>query len=217
MHTAHSMMAGFDKSPAPSATVESNDAFHDVSDVRPFHLPHIFNKCTADDSAACTLNVTTVDMPIWETLEGEDTGFISTSAIEMRVKMKSREALWQAAGISNVNSTETDLTATICRDINQAAIDWAVAHAGPNALARYNRVGQKYTVGLDVNSPIGITGPTWIKKQLQYNQVPPAGGTKSTVQIRSPFFFVKNKNNGDEPFTDPVGMPYCKLLSPARA
>jgi hypothetical protein len=40
----------------------SKDAFHDVSDTRPFHLPHIFNKCTG--TARCVLNSTTVTMPI---------------------------------------------------------------------------------------------------------------------------------------------------------
>ena len=43
--------------------VVANDAFHDVSDVRPFHLPHIWNNCT-DPTANCTLNVTTVTMPM---------------------------------------------------------------------------------------------------------------------------------------------------------
>jgi hypothetical protein len=42
-------------------SVVSNDAFHDVSDVTPFHLAHIFNAGSCG-SGACVLNSTTVDM-----------------------------------------------------------------------------------------------------------------------------------------------------------
>lgn len=111
-------MAGFDVAPkgaAGSTSMTSNDAYHDVSDVRPFHLPHIFNNCTTGETT-CVLNATTVDMPVFDTLENADTGFVAISAVEMRVKMKSREAFWQAAGIPNVNSTVTDLTGSRCRE-----------------------------------------------------------------------------------------------------
>lgn len=65
MSTAHKMMAGLDQIPAGSVpgprSVVSNDAFHDVSDVTPFHLAHIFNAGSCG-SGPCVLNATTVDM-----------------------------------------------------------------------------------------------------------------------------------------------------------
>ena len=42
---AGSMIAGMAVSANPKAVVTTKDAFHDVSDVHPFHLPHIFNAC----------------------------------------------------------------------------------------------------------------------------------------------------------------------------
>lgn len=140
-----------------------------MSDVRPFHLPHIFNECAPAD-ASCTLNMTTVDMLMHETLDAEDTGFVPTSATEMRVKMKSREAMWQAAGIPNVDYNKTDLNITRCRTINEAVWSWAQNAAGNATLARFEKLGEPYLMGDDVDSPIGITGPTWIKKKLQYNR-----------------------------------------------
>ena len=42
------------------ATSETLDSFHDVSDVHPFHLPHIFNDCDGlAQGAECVLNSTT--------------------------------------------------------------------------------------------------------------------------------------------------------------
>lgn len=190
------MMAGLDQIPGGStASIVSNDAFHDVSDVTPFHLAHIFNTCSA--GAACVLNATTVDMLMFETLESEDTGFVSISAVEMRVKLKSREAFWQAAGVANVDSNATDLTGSRCKEINAAALAWAVSAAAPATMARYTKIGEPYVMGDDVNSPIGITGPTWIKKALQYNRQTNGPNGRSFVEVVSPRFFVKNKNDGE--------------------
>lgn len=215
MTHAHRIMAGFEESPKPDVTLHSADAFHDVSDVRPFHLPHIFNECQPQQQS-CSLNLTTVDMLIFETLESEDTGFISISAIEMRVKMKSREAMWQAAGIPDVDYNTTDLNTTRCKAINQAVWDWAKGQAGSKTMARFDKVGEPYVIGEDVNSPIGITGPTWIKKQLEYTRAPGPTG-RSTMVVQSPYFAIANKNDGNVSYLHPVGYHYCKLLSPARA
>jgi hypothetical protein len=66
-------------------------------------------------------------------------------------------------------------------------------------------------------SHAACAGPTWIGKALEYNRQNNGPNGHSYIQIQSPRFFVKNKNDGNESFTDPVGMHYCKLLSPARA
>ena len=146
----------------------------------------------------------------------EDTGFVPISAVEMRVKLKSREAMWQAAGITNVDYNKTDLNITRCMAINKAVWDWAVETAGNKTMARFKRLGQPYLMGDDVDSPIGITGPTWIKKPLQYTAESDAAN-RSIVRVQSPYFAIKNQNDGNVSYLRPVGYHYCKLLSPARA
>jgi hypothetical protein len=49
------------------------DAFHDVSDVRPFHLPHIFDPkpgSACSGPKECLINSTTVTMPIYDLKAG---------------------------------------------------------------------------------------------------------------------------------------------------
>ena len=64
MQVANPLVAGFALSNRSTALVTSNDAFHDVADTHPFHLPHIFNQCDPDPSRPCDLNTTTVTMPV---------------------------------------------------------------------------------------------------------------------------------------------------------
>merc|ERR1719472_490406 len=90
------------KGAVPGATIETKDAFHDVSDVRPFHLPHIFKpkpgtKCA--DPGGCQIESTTVTMPIYDIRDELDTGLWPVTATEFRTKLKSRQAMQQSAGI----------------------------------------------------------------------------------------------------------------------
>jgi len=209
MNNAQKIMAGFDKSAKPSQKILTRDAFEDVSDVRPFHLPHIFNLCTSANDESCVLNTTTVDMPIYEELDKLDTGFASISAYEQRVKLKSRQAMWQAAGLE-ANFSETDAPLTRCKEINQAALDWATKTAGAKTMERYKRLGNPYVIVDDTYAGIGITGPKWIKMELIYTQI------DNRMEISAPTFSTENKNNGDEPYYKTVGYHYCKVLSPAR-
>jgi len=216
-NTAANIVAGFEQTPASQSTLVSKDAFHDVSDVRPFHLPHIFEPkpgtaCT--DPAKCYINVTTVSMPIYDFKDDFDTGLWPVTASEFRTKFKSREALQQAAGLPNVNYTATDeLNTKICQSINQAAYDWALKSASSKARERFLKHGQPYVFLEDKKSGFGVTGPTWIHDALAYTP----SKDKKTVEVQSHYFPLKNKNLGDVPFIQTVGYHYCKLLSPARA
>jgi hypothetical protein len=207
---AHGAVAG--------ASISTKDSFHDVSDVRPFHLPHIFQPkpgtaCSAKDGA-CEIESTTVSMPIYDAKDGLDTGLYPITASEFRTKLKSRQAVWEKAGAINVDFNVTDKSnMTICRAINQASLDWALAHASPKALSRYNSKGQQYRLADDTYAGIGVTGPTWIKKALIYT----VSADQKYVDISAPTFATENKNLGDESYTNTVGYHYCKLLSPARA
>ena len=216
-NTAAGMVAGFESTAAAQSKLITKDAFHDVSDVRPFHLPHIFEPqpgtaCT--DPSKCYINATTVSMPIYDFKDDFDTGLWPVTASEFRTKFKSREALQQAAGLPDVNYTATDeLNTKICQSINQAAYDWALKTASSKARDRFLKHGQPYVFAEDKKSGFGITGPTWIHDALSFTP----SQDKKTVTVQSHYFPLKNKNLGDVPFIQTVGYHYCKLLSPARA
>eukprot|EP00931_Biecheleriopsis_adriatica_P066218 TRINITY_DN40617_c0_g1_i1.p1 TRINITY_DN40617_c0_g1~~TRINITY_DN40617_c0_g1_i1.p1 ORF type:complete len:568 (-),score=118.73 TRINITY_DN40617_c0_g1_i1:93-1796(-) len=211
------MMAGFEGTAAATATIIDSDAFQDVSDVRPFHLPHIFEPepgTACKDPASCRINVTTVTMPIYDLRDALDTGLYPVTVSEYRTKFKSREALQQQAGLQDVNFTETDkLNTQTCRLINQAAYDWALNKASPKALARFKKYGQPFVFVEDLKSGIGPTGPTWIHDALKFEP----SDDKKVVKVQSHYFTTGNKNLGKVSFLETVGYHYCKLLSPARA
>lgn len=83
-----------------TASVMDFDAFHPVYQINPVHLPHVINNCTSP-SKYCIITTLTVTQNVYEMLDSLDTGFVSTSASEMRVKLKSRQSIMQAAGYKN--------------------------------------------------------------------------------------------------------------------
>ena len=226
MQSAQKLMAGLEWSAAAGrASISTKDAFHDVSDVRPFHLPHIFSPPPGEacpvhqpsglaSAVPCVINSTTVTMPIHDATDSLDTGLGPVGATEFRTKLKSRQAVWEKAGLTHVDFNVTDKANTsACRDINAAAWAWALGRASQAAVARLHAHGRPLAFAPDVWSGIGITGPKWIHDKLQYT--PSADG--SVVNVAAPYFALPNKNLGDEPYVVTVGYHYCKLLSPARA
>merc|ERR1712048_282227 len=106
----------------------------------------------------------------------------------------------------------------MCKNINQAAFDWAINHAKSSVKSRYEKNGEPMVMVDDVEATIGITGPEWIKDELVYKRVSdPKSPTKTRIEVQSWKFVVGNTNKGNVPWYLPVGMHYCKLLSPARA
>jgi hypothetical protein len=203
--------------PTP-ASITSKDAFHDVSDTHPFHLPHVFNSCKTPD-AACVLNATTVTMPLVKPgdLWPAETASAPLSALELRTKLKSKEAVWTSAGVPGASSALDD-SVTLCRDINQAALDWAVERAEAAVKSRYVSSGEPLVIVDDKEATIGLTGPEWIKDELKFSRVSDkTSPTGTRLEVQSWKFVVGNFNSGDVPWFFPVGMHYCKLLSPARA
>lgn len=212
---AQLMIAGMAISANPNAAVTTKDAFHDVSDVRPFHLPHIFNTCKAGDPT-CSLNISTVTMPIVKpgALFPNSTT-PPLSAFEMRTKLKSREAVWEAAGLGKQDGKKTDGNLTMCKAINQLAYTWALQHADASTLARYQKDGQPMVMVDDKVAKIGFEGPEWIQDELVYTKI--GDGPAGRIEVQSWQFVVPNTNQGNDPWFFPVGMHYCKLFSPARA
>ena len=214
VRTAQPMMAGFDHSPAAAtAVMQTRDAFHDVSDVRPFHLPHVFQPppgeaCSNTTAAQCVINSTTVTMPIFDPADAFDTGFAPLSARELRSKLKSRQSLWQKAGVAGVDFEVTDRNNTrACADINSAAYQWALQRASLAARARFQRAGTPLAFDDDVWSGIGITGPKWIHAPLRFTS------NGSAVLVAAPTFATPNRNLGDEPFLLTVGYHCAETAS----
>lgn len=195
----------------------TNDAFQDVADTHPFHLPHIFNTCAKPD-ASCVLNVTTVTMPVQKTGPLWPKGKSAPlSVLELKTKFKSREAIRTNANDPTA-SPDLDKVSDLCKNINQAAFNWALNHAEPSVKSRYETCGEPMVMVDDVEATIGITGPEWIKDELVFKRVPDDHSPTTTrVEVQSWKFVVANTAGGDLPWFFPVGMHYCKLLSPARA
>jgi len=198
---AQASMAGLD-----DVTVHTTDAIHPVSDIRPIHLPHIWSDPCPSEKG-CVINVTTVSYPVYATLDPLDTGFYQTSATELKVKLKSRQSMWIAAGRKNVNFTETDVNVNSCADINKQSYQWALDNAGPEALARFKKIGTPLLFGDDIF--LGNAGPLWIENPLQFNWAK----DKSSVTVRAPC----SHTPVDYSIKSAAGFHYCKILSPARA
>jgi hypothetical protein len=104
-----------------------------------------------------------------------DTGFRPIAAREFKSKLKSREAVYAAAGIdpSTFNTVSTDYplaqngTGDRCAEINQAAIDWAYSKLPPATASRFDAHGQKLVVGPDVPTCAGGRWDVYSKNMFQ--------------------------------------------------
>jgi len=213
---AQQMMADFSgSSNAPWVTMTCKNSFHDVADVHPFHLPHIFNSC-AKDEQECVLNVTSVTQPLYK--DDKDVGYMPIAAYELKTKLKSRQAMYQAVGLPADNMDDFDKNMTLCREINEASFSYAFNKLPSSAQQRYSLKGEPLVPIDDHQSGIGITGPTWIGDEMLYNRELSSSGFVSTkVTLQSFTFLVNNINQGDVPFWITAGYHYCKVLSPFKA
>ena len=199
---AQTVMGGLTK-----AKLVDKDAFHPVYQINPIHLPHILNNCS--QPANCTLQTVTVSQNIYDTGDSLDTGFVPTSASEIKAKLKSRQSILEAAGFKNVDFNKSD-GPSICRDINQESYNWAKLNAGDETLARFERFGVPMEMGED-KGPYNA-GPLWIWTPLSLSKTTNSSGGM-TLEVRAPMmrtptnYFIKAS----------AGFHYCKLLSPARA
>jgi hypothetical protein len=217
MGKASDMNADLESSDRPTATVISNDAFQDVSDTHPFHLPNIFNECSSDDlTAPCELNITTVTQPVLKAGDLFPEDAVILSAFEFKTKFKSRQAIWSRAGLGE-GTEDLDQGTNNCKLINEQSYQWALENAEPSVRQTFEEYGEPYVMVDDVEVSIGKKGPTWIEKEMIYICVVDETTGKSRIEIQSWSFVVANKKDGDTPWFIPVGMHYCKLLSPARA
>ena len=190
------------------AHLNDTDTFHPVWQINPIHLPHILNNCSSPTSS-CVLKSITVSQCVYDEMDKLDTGFIPTSAFEIRAKLKSRQAVMEAAGYQNVNFNTSD-GSSICKVINQQAYTWALLNAGSRTAERFQTVGVGMVMGED-KGPYNA-GPLWIWTPISFEKGKnETGGVIQevrSVMMRTPVdYFIKAS----------AGFHYCKLLSPARA
>eukprot|EP00475_Leptophrys_vorax_P006607 TRINITY_DN1410_c0_g1_i3.p1 TRINITY_DN1410_c0_g1~~TRINITY_DN1410_c0_g1_i3.p1 ORF type:complete len:532 (-),score=137.41 TRINITY_DN1410_c0_g1_i3:69-1664(-) len=195
-------------------TLDVTNQFVQLSSLPPFgefHLPVMSN----DSSDPTLRHLTTYSQCSWETLDGLDTGFISTSATEIGTKMMSRQCNYiRGVGLSENPDAPFSLDdPNFCAEINNAAYQWAIDNAGATTRSRFQSVGQKYVFGDDVAE---FAGPLWLNAALQYNTQTGSDGVQVT-QIVAPMIKTSADFIQIPLLPDPSCYHYCKLLSPARA
>ena len=117
--------------------------------------------------------------------------------------------MWEVAGLGKQSGDVDKKNLTLCREANQLAWDWALSNADASVRARFAKSGEPFVMVDDVEAPIGLTGSTWIKKELVYTRT-----KENTIEVQSWTFVVPESPIKTKYL--PTGMHYCKLLSPAR-
>lgn len=190
------------------ATLVDKDAFHPVYQINPEHFPHILNNCSQPNNS-CTLRTVTVSQNVYDTGDSLDTGFVFTSASEIRAKLKSRQAVMEAVGYKNVDFNTTD-GSSLCKIINEQSYEWAKRNAGNKTLSRFERFGVPMVMGED-KGPYNA-GPLWIWTPLSLSKTTNSSGG-AILEVRAPMM----RTPTDYFIEASAGFHYCKLLSPARA
>merc|ERR1712137_76225 len=98
----------------------------------------------------------------------------------MKAKLMSRQSVQVKAGNKTADFHEDDEVGSRCADINQKALDWALANTDEKTIARYNKYGKKLAIGDDLG-PYNA-GPLWIWQYLEYAD----NADKTQTLLRSP-------------------------------
>merc|ERR1712087_661453 len=211
-------MCGFDKE--HKVSIQNTDSFHSFSTsfFHP-HYPHIWNNCTSSKGKECVLNTSTATQNVYAVdpvdffADLVDTGGHSTSAIEVRHKMKSRQFCNEQLGVQSVNgmkSVAEDLE--ICGKINQGVIDWALRTAPKQTVARYLKYGEPLVPGADVKA---TTGTEWTFNALKMERKCDNQTHRHFTELTSYYLLSKTQSEGCK-FGNACGDHYCKLISPAH-
>lgn len=201
---AHRIMAG--EIPNKLVSISNDDNFHLAYTVYPYHHPQLNNTCEDTKSKTnCTIYAISTTENIYES--SDDDGVHAVGATEMKTKLKSREAIWIAAGDKTADFHQLDEVTDRCSEINAYTIKWAYDQSSAEAKARYNKVGQKLVAGPDLG-PYN-DGPSWIWRAMQYVE----NADKTEMSVQSPAM----KFKADYILGFSAGIHYCKLLSPFRA
>ena len=181
------------------ATIKNIDNFHQIATI---HSPGVQNNkvCGPTEGTSCVLNTWTVTQNVYDLINAADTGGSPQGALEMEAKMLSTSDIQFHSGVQNPNFLQLDgSSSNKCQQINKMALQWALSKADPTTLARYNRLGNKLTMGNDIEAGNTLS---WIKSKLNFE----TNGTATQTVVSSSFVSSKT-----------YGTHYCKILSPYRA
>jgi hypothetical protein len=197
-------------------TVETLDAFQNVAETKPIHLPHIWNSCFG--KSPCVLNETTVSENVYDLLDDKlDPGFTLIAATEIRVKFKSRQSIIEAT--SDQNASKLDFRKTdppsVCQSINQAIYKDALELVEPRRLEFYKKYGTPMVFVEDKTGAVPA-GPLWIYDHLKFDMKKNSTTGVNEMQVQSVGFVTQLDTifNLFSPYV--AGFHYCKLISPAR-
>jgi len=140
-----------------NVTIQSHDRFYPAANIFPDPLPEIFNTCTKQND--CMLNISTVSELIYASKQIDDDAFQPQAATEIRSKLKSRQAVLQAATGKMQDFDKTD-SGSLCGEINSAALGWAIEKTPAEVLMRYHKIGKELVIGDDLDYT--NDGPLWI-------------------------------------------------------
>lgn len=82
-------------------------------------------------------------------LDEFDTGFTPTTASEMKVKMKSRQSIYQQTIDPTAKLEDTDKF-NFCAEINAKAFQWALEHVPYHTRERYDAIGVQMVFDADI-------------------------------------------------------------------
>ena len=163
-----------------NVNLKTVDNFHRVYTTKPPHIPQMNNTCPEGAPKPCELDGVTVSQNIYSEIEALDTGFNPQAALEQKAKLMSRQQVQWHAGHTNASFDKLDKNDVRCEQINQKALDWALANADSDALELYNSVGNKLVIGPDLG-PYNA-GPLWIWIDLEFK----GNDNKTQTTVRSP-------------------------------
>jgi len=205
------IMCGFGDKGNVSITVgqENQDSFHPTYQVDPIHYANIWNNCSSPQDVNCILNTTTVTQNIYPPADTADTGGASTTAIEMRHKMKNRQACYE-----HINAGHVEEDFQICGKINQHSINWALKNAPNQTINRYRKYGEMLEIGQDIFSN---TGTDWTYSFLNETRLCNKETNTYYTSVQSNYLYLKTIKMGCKfrPQSE-CGVHYCKVLSPAH-
>jgi hypothetical protein len=170
-----------------------------------------------------------------------DGGFFSNTALELRSKFNSIEAVRHVLGHHVVEEAQQDTDPSfmsppsdrrkkqsdtaenntndnICSQMNAMTIQWALDHAPAIVRERYTKRGIRLRAGQDIEH---FSGPSWIWSHLNYGQTGDCdGGADINDERQEEECRIVDSHTMQTPVDHPIpaagGKLYCKLLSPAR-
>jgi hypothetical protein len=185
------------------------NTFRESWDIFPFFHAHILNACNPSDRCVMRLENVAQNVYSFED-ENIDDARQPVAASEIRVKMKSRQAIWVAAGLGVHDFHSTDEW-DVCAEINKEALKWAETHAPTDILKRYREKGKQLRMGPDLPKN---SGPTfiWAALKKEFIKKEDENNKNSVLEIQSP---TMRTDISFDAVPEAAGYHYCKLVSPA--